>query len=212
MLSFSSLKKILNKFKNKKILIVTGKKSFKNSGAKKLFDKTLKNKKYFFYFKTGTFPDFKELKILISELKKIRPNLIVAIGGGAVLDLTKISNYLINSKNLKKDILNSNYKNKKKFSKLIAIPTTAGSGAEVTSNAVIYLNKKKYSVENDLIRPNDCCLIPELVMRNNFKLKSASGFDAIAQAVESIFSLKSNKKSYNFAVKSLELSLKRMII
>ena len=89
----------------------------------------------------------------------------------------------------------------------MAIPTTAGSGAEVTSNAVIYVDKIKYSVEGPQIKP-DYFLIPELVIGASKKIKSSAGFDAIAQALESLISKKSNDKSVNFAKKSLQISLK----
>ena len=89
---------------------------------------------------------------------------------------------------------------------LIAIPTTAGSGGEVTSNAVIYINNVKYSVESKLLIPSYFILIPKLILRNPKKLKSSSGFDAIAQSLESLISMKSNSQSVNFAKKSLILS------
>ena len=206
-LQIEDLKDNLKKIKDKKTLIITGYRSFNKSGAKKFFKPFLKNKNFYYYYKKFSYPDIKELISLIKKIKEIKPKYILAIGGGAVIDLSKISNYLIFSKDIKKDIIKSNYRHKKRFSKLIAIPTTAGSGAEVTSNAVIYIHKKKYSVENNLIKPNKFCLIPNFVKNNDFKLKSSSGFDAIAQGVESLFSLRSNKKSYNFAINSLKLSI-----
>ena len=89
----------------------------------------------------------------------------------------------------------------KKLTLLIAIPTTAGSGAEVTSNAVIYVDKIKYSVESDIIKPDYFFLIPKLVINASEKIKSSSGFDVIAQAIESLISKKSNSKSIGFAKK-----------
>ena len=83
--------------------------------------------------------------------------------------------------------MNSTYQIKKKFTKLIAIPTTAGSGAEVTTNAVIYINKMKYSVEGPLLRPDYFFLIPELVIGASKKIKSSAGFDAISQALKQLF-------------------------
>ena len=130
------------------------------------------------------------------------------MGGGTVIDYAKIASCIGVEKNLEKKIINNSYTLKHKLAKLIAIPTTAGSGAEVTTNAVIYINKIKYSVESELVKPDYFFLIPEFVMGASKKIKSSAGFDAIAQAVESLISKKSNLASIRFAKKSLKISLK----
>lgn len=205
-----NLNKLIKILKNKKVLIITGKNSFTKSGAKKKY-KFLKKYQTHFYFKKNFIPEIKELKKIINLITKFRPDYILSIGGGAVLDLAKSSNFLWQVKNIKDCIINSNYKKQKNFCPLIAIPTTAGSGAEVTSNAVIYINKKKFSVEHENIKPKNFLLDANFVKGNSLNLKNSSGFDAIAQAVESLISMKSNKKSIQFSVKSLEYSLKNYL-
>jgi alcohol dehydrogenase len=208
--SESIFKKLLRKYCKKNTLIITGKTSFKKSGVEEIFNK-FESKKLFFFFKKSYIPEIKELKKIIKLIKEIRPKNILLIGGGAVMDLGKISNFLHNTKNLKKNILNLNYKKQKNFCPITAVPTTAGSGAEVTSNAVIYINKKKYSVEHKEIRPKYFFLHPSLVKKNNKKLKTSSGFDAIAQAVESLISVRSNKKSIEYSILSLKYGLKNYL-
>ena len=136
---------------------------------------------------------------------------MVAVGGGSVLDYAKIANVIESTENLSTKIINSNYCIRKKLTKLVAIPTTAGSGAEATTNAVIYINKIKYSVEGNMIKPDYFFLIPELVIKSSKKIKSSAGFDAIAQAVESLISKKSNPQSIKYAKKSLNISLKNYL-
>ena len=119
-----------------------------------------------------------------------------------------MANVIEVTKNLDKKIVNYSYPIKKKLTELIAIPTTAGSGAEVTSNAVIYIDKIKYSMESEILKPDYFFLIPKLVIKATKKIKSSAGFDAIAQAVESLISKKSTPQSINFAKKSLDISLK----
>ena len=194
--------------KFKKIFILTGNKSYKLSGVKNIFYRILKNKVSKFYFKSSPYPEYFELKKIIFSLRKFSPDLFIAVGGGSVLDYAKIANILEISKNLHKKIIHSNYSIKKKFTKLLAIPTTAGSGAEVTSNSVIYINKIKYSVESEMLKPDYFFLIPELVEGASKKIKSSTGFDAISQAIESLISKKSNHKSIKFAKASLKISLK----
>lgn len=206
--SINELKTLLQDQKLKKFLIICGEISYKKSGAEKLLNDLLINKQKQFFFKKMTYPDISELKYIIDTIKKNSPDLIIAIGGGSVLDYAKIANVLTDSDNLNQEITNSTYKIKKKYTKLVAIPTTAGSGAEVTSNAVIYVDKIKYSVEGDKLKPDFFFLIPDLVIGASNKIKASAGFDAIAQAMESLISKKSNEKSVDFAKKSLQISLK----
>ena len=206
--STQEFKIFLNSEKNKKILIICGKKSYKSSGASKLIDNIIEKQNANYFYKKFPYPDLEELKEIINKIKEFSPEIIIAVGGGSVLDYAKIANVLTNSSDIEREIVASSYKIKNKFSKLIAIPTTAGSGAEVTSNAVIYVNKKKYSVEGEKLKPDLFFLIPELVIGASHIIKSSAGFDAIAQAMESLISKKSNDKSVNYARKSLQISLK----
>lgn len=209
--STSELRVFLKENKFTKILIITGETSYKLSGAEKIISSLLEKKTTKYFFKKFPYPDIEELKKIIIEIKNFSPDLIIAIGGGSVLDYAKIANVLTDSENLNQEISNSSYKIKKKYTKLVAIPTTAGSGAEVTSNAVIYIDKIKYSVESQELRPDFFFLIPELVIGASNKIKSSAGFDAIAQAIESLISKKSNEHSVVFAEKSLKISLKYYI-
>ena len=213
-LTLSSLYELDSIIKNKifkKIFILCGKKSFKLSGANKILEKKLINKITHFYYKNSPYPEIIELKKIIDSIQKFSPNLIIAVGGGSVIDYAKIANVLTNNVNLKKTIINSTYKVNNKFCKLLAIPTTSGSGAEVTSNAVIYVGKKKYSIESEIIKPDYFILLPELVINSSTKIKSSAGFDAIAQSVESLISRKSNESSIKYAKRSLEISLKNYL-
>ncbi len=204
------VKYYFKKIRSKRIVIISGINSYKKINGQNFINKVFKDKQnleIFYFFKKNVYPDLLELKKIINFLNKIKPEIILAIGGGSVIDYAKIANLKDLSSNTKERILLQKYNCSNNLSYLIAIPTTAGSGAEITSSAVIYINKKKFSVEGSGLSPNKFFLIPELIIDNNKKLKSASGFDAISQSIESIISVRSNKKSIFFAKKSLEFCL-----
>ena len=207
----NKLNSFIKKKKIKNILIITGKKSFNFSGFKKLAIYKNFQPIISIVFKKNKFPEIKELKFLIKKINIINPDLIIALGGGCVIDYAKLANGLHNIKNLKKKIKGDTLKINSKKTKILAIPTTAGSGAEVTKFSVIYIDKIKYSVENNLLKPDFYSVIPKLVINSPKIVRSSSGFDAIAQATESIFSKNANIRSLKYSSKSLRLSIKNFL-
>ena len=210
--STNDIKTFISDKNFKKIFILCGKKSFVTSGAQKFFNNLLKKKEISFFYKKSKIPIFKELIKIIRDIRIFKPDLILAVGGGAVIDYAKIANVVEIRDDLKDLIVNYSYPFNKKYSKLTVIPTTAGSGAEVTSNAVIYLDEIKYSFESELLIPDNFFLIPEFLISAPDKIKASAGFDAIAQALESLVSKKSNDQSIKYASESLSISLNSFIL
>ena len=191
----------------KKIFVLCGKKSFVTSGAENLFKKIIIDKEIKLFYKKSELPILEELIEIINGIKNFKPDLILAVGGGAVIDYAKIANVVEVREDLADLIVNYSYPFKKKYTKLTVIPTTAGSGAEATSNAVIYVDGIKHSFESELLIPDNFFLIPEFLISAPKKIKASAGFDAIAQALESLVSKKSNEQSVEYASKSLRVSV-----
>ena len=208
--SSEDILKYINDKSFKKIFVLCGKKSFVNSGAENLL-KNISNKEIKLFYKKSEIPILEELIEIIKDIKNFKPDLFLAIGGGAVIDYAKIANVVDIRPDLAELIVNYIYPFKKKYTKLAVIPTTAGSGAEVTSNAVIYVDGIKHSFESELLIPDHFFLIPEFLISAPNKIKASSGFDAIAQALESLVSRKSNDKSVEYASKSLRVSVNSFI-
>jgi alcohol dehydrogenase len=205
------IKKFINDKSFKKIFILCGKKSFATSGAEIFFKALLNSKETKLFYKSSELPILEELIKIIKDIKNFKPDLILAVGGGAVIDYAKIANIVDVRDDLANLIINYSYPFTKKFTKIAVIPTTAGSGAEVTSNAVIYVDGIKHSFESELLIPDNFFLIPEFLISAPNKIKASAGFDAIAQALESLVSKKSNNQSVEYASKSLKISVNNYI-
>ena len=209
--SAEDIKKFINDKSFKKIFVLCGKKSFVTSGAEELFKKIIIDKEIKLFYKKSELPILEELIEIINDIKNFKPDLILAVGGGAVIDYAKIANVVDVREDLADLIVNYSYPFKKKYTKLTVIPTTAGSGAEVTSNAVIYVDGIKHSFESELLIPDNFFLIPEFLISAPNNVKASAGFDAIAQALESLVSKKSNDQSVEYASKSLRVSVNSFI-
>ena len=126
---------------------------------------------------------------------------ILAVGGGSSLDVAKcIKLYCQMSKD---DIyLNQAYKDT--GVKLIAIPTTAGTGSESTRYAVIYYDGKKQSVTHDSIIPNIAILEPKVLKTLPLYQKKCTMLDALCQGIESWWSVNSTEESKKLSKEAVE--------
>lgn len=203
MVNFQTKIKKLEKLKNKKIFIISGRKSksfFLRKIKKSFF---LKNKIHYFY-KKKNFPEINELKRIIKNFNNYNPSVVISVGGGTAIDYAKLCINLKNSKNLISDIKsNKIYKNKKIL--LLSYITTAGSGAEFTNFSVIYIGSKKYSYSFKNILNNNFIYDQNAVLNLPKNLRSSCGFDNFSQCFESFFSLQSNKKSLFYARRGLTI-------
>lgn len=117
---------------------------------------------------------------------------ILAVGGGSSMDVAKcIKLYCQMSKD--KLYLEQEYKDTSV--KLIAIPTTAGTGSESTRYAVIYYDGKKQSVTHDSIIPDIAILEPSVLKTLPLYQKKCTMLDALCQGIESWWSVNSTDES-----------------
>lgn len=202
------LDELINNFDAKRIFLVCGKKSFVLSGAKEKILPYLHNKVYKIFNPTPN-PTYEIIVEGIKIYNKFKPDLVIAVGGGSVIDSAKIINALANQKNIFSYIIGK--KNiKQEINPLIAIPTTAGSGSEVTKFATIYIKKKKYSLENEKILPTVAIVDPSLTFSLPPYITAYTGLDALCQAIESYWAINSTERSRKYAREAMKLAYKNI--
>lgn len=126
---------------------------------------------------------------------------ILAVGGGSSLDVAKCIKLYCK---MSKDQLYLEQAYKDTGVKLIAIPTTAGTGSESTRYAVIYYDGKKQSVTHDSIIPNIAILEPKVLKTLPLYQKKCTMLDAYCQGIESWWSVNSTEESKNLSKKAVE--------
>ena len=203
--TLKNLDKLISEYDAKKIFLVYGKKSFRLSGAEEKIGPIIENVSYSVFNPTPN-PEIEEIKKGISIFKRFEPDIVIAVGGGSVIDSAKSINAL--SSQLDDPILYIIGEKKLVYGgkPLVAIPTTAGTGSEVTKFATIYINKKKHSLESEKIVPDVALVDPTLTYSLTPYLTASNGLDALCQGIESFWSVNSTEKSRTYAEKAMVLA------
>ena len=208
--SLKNIKKIISNLDAKKILLVTGKGSYKKSGSEEKLIQYLGDAviKRFFDFEAN--PNIKDVQVGISIISSFKPDLVIAIGGGSVIDIAKLINIFAVHVAKEKEIyefVNESSSVKQAGLPLIAIPTTSGTGSEATHFAVVYIGNKKYSFAHKYVLPDFSIIDSSLSYSNPAYIKACSGFDALSQAIESFWAVGSTEESRSYSREAIKIIL-----
>lgn len=158
----------------------------------------------------SNYPDSYKLLKLIKNFSQTSFDNIYAIGGGSVIDIAKVLSVFIPISN-QREVKNLQKEDLKKYDKkkinLTAVPTTSGTGSEVTQFATIWDSKNlnKYSIDNRLLLPEEFLLDSKLLETLSFEQFLYPVLDCISHTLESIWNNNRNEKSLAFSKRALEI-------
>lgn len=176
--------------RGKRVLLVRGRQV---AWVDHLFNLLVKSGLEVIDFKSQGEPSLSSVRAIAALGREARVDQVLAIGGGSVIDLGKAAAAVIPCKGDIEDYLQGKYL---EFNPLhfTALPTTAGTGAEVTKNAVITVpdSQLKLSLRDDRMIPKLAIIDPALTDHTPKPVTLASGMDAITQVVEPFLSRRAN--------------------
>lgn len=193
-----------------RILIVTGRRSAKATGLLSRIDKVLIDKKikFFEFCEVEENPSFQTLEKGAEIARKNKCDCILGAGGGSSMDTAKgIAVLAVN------DLPSKQYAGEDKFKNtplpVAAIPTTAGTGSEITRFAVIVDKEEntKKTIASLSIMPRMAICDPELTLTLSPHLTASTGVDAISHAVEGYLSVRANPVSNVLGLEAMRLAV-----
>ena len=167
-------------------------------------------------------PSFDTIYKGVEMMKEFKPDVIIALGGGSPIDAAKgmwlfYEHPEADAEGMKlkfMDIRKRTYKfpTLGTKSKLVAIPTTSGTGSEVTSFAVITDKKlnKKYPLADYELTPDVAIVDPDLVMSLPKTITADTGMDVLTHAIEAYVSNMASDYTDGLAEKAVELVFKNI--
>ncbi|GAB1516609.1 phosphonoacetaldehyde reductase [Actinophytocola sp. KF-1] len=142
-------------------------------------------------------PDLADLREGARVRARFRPDLVVGIGGGSAMDAAKAVAVLPPGGRgpAPSDMTPADYERGRDGCGLVLVPTTAGSGAEVTRFASVYVDGRKQSLDHHRVRADVALVDPELTAGCSRATTISGAWDALAHALESLWSVRSSVHS-----------------
>ncbi|MBF0344265.1 MAG: iron-containing alcohol dehydrogenase [Nitrospirae bacterium] len=215
--SFNEIGKITKRY-GTSVLVLTGGSSLKTSGRLAALLSTLDAHSIKHYHTTiDTEPSPELVDEVVRAFKEKAIEVVLAIGGGSVLDAGKAASAMLPTgepvfdylEGVGSGVVHSGVK-----VPFIAVPTTAGTGSEATKNAVISrvgVNGFKKSLRHDNFVPDAAIVDPELTITCPSSVTAACGLDAFTQLIESYVSTKASPMTDGLALSALALFKDKLV-
>jgi len=208
-----SIGKELSAFKSKKAMICTDK-GIRKAG---LLDNILvcledSEIKFSIFDEVVPNPKIETIQKGFDFFKKEECDSIIAIGGGSSIDSAKAVGIVVSNSGSIEDFEGFN-KVKNELPPIIAIPTTYGTGSEVSYSTVITHTNKKYKmlIVDNKILPKIALVDPNLLLKLPFFIAASTGMDALTHAIESYTSLISNVFSDALSLHAIKLITENLL-
>ncbi|MFW2489545.1 bifunctional acetaldehyde-CoA/alcohol dehydrogenase [Clostridium chromiireducens] len=211
----------LNAMKKKRAFIVTDRVLFDLGYTHKITDILSKNYiEYKIFSDVEPDPTLKAAKLGADAMREFNPDVIIAIGGGSPMDAAKIMWVMYEHQDVRFEDLAMRFMDIRKRvyefppmgekAILVAIPTSAGTGSEVTPFAVITDEQTgvKYPLADYALTPNMAIIDAELMMSMPKGLTAASGIDALVHAIEAYVSVLASEYTNGLALEAIRLTFK----
>lgn len=204
------LKKIrdfIDEFSSKNILLITGSRSMEKLGMIEKIKEYLVDYNFVLFNKVETNPSIETVweSIVLARDKDI--DLVIALGGGSAIDVGKTVAILAKNEYSLKDYLTGKKNITCNGLPFVAIPTTAGTGSEVTKWATIWdkTENQKYSLSHEFMYPTIAILDPLLTLSLPQYITATTGIDALSHAIEACWSIYSNSESDKNGFEAIKL-------
>jgi alcohol dehydrogenase class IV len=194
----------------RKIILVTGNRSFISSAsAGKMLDNLKKESIAFEIVPIAGEPSPEMIDEAVAKHRNFEANLVIAVGGGSVMDAGKAISAMLTVGGSVTDYLEDVGTLQHPGAKIpfIAVPTTSGTGSETTKNAVISrvgAGGFKKSLRHDNFVPEIAIVDPELTLGCPPEITAAAGMDCFTQLTEAFLSTKSNEYTDALAIQGLK--------
>ena len=151
-------------------------------------------------------PTVGQVAKLFREAKNLGGEMIIGIGGGSAMDVAKLVSVLLTNDVSLEQLLGKAEIAVRGIPTLM-VPTTAGTGSEVTQNAIVLVPEEqvKIGIVNSKLVPDCVILDPILTLSLPPAITATTGLDALAHAIECYTSKKANPFSDTFALKAISL-------
>ncbi len=191
----------------RRVFVVTGGHVSKTAAVRRVLDGVAAAAEAVEVFdRTTADPSLELAEEVCDRARTFRTDAVIGLGGGSPLDTAKIAAAALTNEGAVASFLGID-QIPRRCAPLFAIPTTAGTGSEVTNVSVLTdtVAQLKKAVVSDAVTPHAAYLIPELTLTMPPSVTAATGMDAFCHAAEAFVSVKRNPYSDALALKALEI-------